>query len=446
MRSCLPALVFLGLPLALVSAETPAAVDAGAVRKWLLAEHGKLAASCKADGLVEEACDEYRMMLLANPASAEAKKGLATAGRLWVTHWDEALHSKFKAYRADRKTLDAAAAEKFVALATRASAAKSAEAFIKRALEYDPDCKEAREKAGQAFVEGCGWVSKAEAEKRAQGLLPIGGQWLPAKDVVERRKKWAEAWVVKGEHFEVTSNHSLEGATDLLARAEEMYGALMREFSGVVAPPKLDAPMKIAYFATRADLDEHDRAAHPGRPYLTSWPGFFLADDKLCHICPMAPHVITTIQDTVRHEGCHQVTYFMIPAIGDYTQRPCYWVIEGLAAYFETTEVRDGKILVGSPTHLRIRTAREEMAAGKAVPLVELFRMNQSSTQPWYPQAAGVVHFFLNAADGKYHKAFCEFYRIVQEGTAGEDTFQKAFGRGPETFEKEWREWIAGLK
>ena len=107
--------------------------------------------------------------------------------------------------------------------------------------------------------------------------------------------------------------------------------------------------------------------AHANRPYLRTWPGFFLADDKLCHICPMAPHVISTIQDTVRHEGCHEVTYFMIPAIGDYKEKPCCWVIEGLAAYFETVEVRDGKFLVGNPASTRIRTAREEMAAGKTM-------------------------------------------------------------------------------
>ncbi|MBI2921301.1 MAG: DUF1570 domain-containing protein [Planctomycetes bacterium] len=424
--------------------------DESGTQKWLTDEHMKLLGAARKDGLLEEALEEVRIESRVKCWSDPAAKVAAdVAGRPWITRWDDAQHRKYLAFAEKRKAMRKAAAAKIVALGnekkTAGDAALAARAW-RWALTYDPENKEAHEKLGEALVEKQGWFPKEEAEKRRKGLLPIGTEWLPAKQVEARRAKWAEAWVVAGEHFEVTSNHSLAGAQDVLARVEEMYRAVVRELHGLAEPPATEGLMKIYYFASRADLDEHDRTAHGDRPGLKQAPGFFSNEDRIGHFFPLPANALNSLQDIVRHEGAHQVAYWLWKAQGQPPSRPHFWAWEGFATYFESVEVRDGKVLVGSPNHLRVKQFREEFAAGKHVPLAEFVTLDQRGVSGKYGQCAALTNFFMNAGDGKHREKFVAYVKVIHEARAEAGTFETAFGKKPAEFQAEWEAWVRALK
>ena len=256
----------------LLAATLAASADEAATLKWLSEEHGKLQMAARNERLVEEAFIEVDMDMRAGLWAEPNTKTAPGSGRIWITHWDDSLHRKYLAFAEKRKEMRKTAAAKFVALGNEVKAAGDAEKAAlawRMALKYDAASKEAHERLGEVLVEKQGWYPREEAEKRKKGLLPVGNDWVPAKEAAARHSKWAEAWVVAGEHFEVTSNHSLDGAKNVLARAEEMFHALTRELSepgAMPVAPDTKGLMKIYYFAARADLDEHNRTAHGDRP------------------------------------------------------------------------------------------------------------------------------------------------------------------------------------
>lgn len=424
--------------------------DEPATLKWLTDEHLKLIGLARKDGLLDEALEETTLEAKVKSWADPAARTVADiAGRPWITAWDDARHRKYLAFAEKRKAMRKAAAAKIVALGNEKKTAGDAELAARAwrwALRYDPESKEAHEKLGEAFVDKQGWFPKEEADRRKKGLLPIGAEWLPAKQVEARRAKWAEAWVVAGEHFEVTSNHSLAGAQDVLARAEEMYRAVVRELHGLAEPPVTEGLMKIYYFASRADLDEHDRTAHGDRPGLKQAPGFFSNEDRIGHFFPLPPGALNSLQDIVRHEGAHQVAYWIWKAQGQPPSRPHFWAWEGFATYFESVEVRDGKVLVGSPNHLRVKQFREEFAAGKHVPLAEFVTLDQRGVSGKYPQCAALTNFFMNAGEGKYREPFVAYVKVIHEARAEAGTFETAFGKKPAEFQAEWEAWVRALK
>ncbi|KAF0246515.1 MAG: hypothetical protein FD180_620 [Planctomycetota bacterium] len=436
----------------LLASALAAFADDAATLKWISEEHGKLLMAARNDGLMEEAYGEVSMEMRASVWASPKTKSASGAGRIWITHWDDTLHRKYLAFAEKRKKMRTAAAAKFVAIGNEVKAAGDAEKAAlawRMALRYDAASREAHERLGEVLVDKQGWYPKEEAEKRKKGLLPVGNDWVPAKEAAARHLKWAEPWVVAGEHFEVSSNHSLDGANNVLARAEEMYHALTRELSepgAAPAAPETGGLMKIYYFASRADLDEHDRTAHGDRPGLKTAPGFFSNEDKISHFFPLPTNALNSLEDVVRHEGAHQVAYWIWTAAGAPPTLPHFWAWEGFATYFESVELKDGKVLVGSPDHLRVRQFRTDFASGKHVPLAEFVTLDQRGVSGKYPQCAALANFFMNAGDGKHREKFVAYLKVVHEAQARADTFESAFGKKPADFQAEWEAWVRGLK
>lgn len=438
-------LFFLAAP---AFAEDAAAAHERDLRKFLVAEHEKLAQACLEKGLLEEAVGEFRAILAADPGNETAERMLADRGRLWVTDWPRETHEAYLEYRDLRKILNYEASERFLALGSEKKTSgnpSGAKAAWLRALDYDADYAEARALLGQAKADGAGWVAKADAEKRARGLLPYGGKWLPAAEVKARRAKWADAWEVKGAHFSVKSNLSEAAAREALAWAEEMHAAFVRETSGVLEAPEDKSPMPIYLFATHEDYDAHNRTAHGGT-IPGSAVGFYSNEDKAAHFWKREEEGVTPLAHVVRHECLHQVMDRWIPFEDDPTARPNFWVYEGFARYFESVFNFDGKVLTGYPRHPPFQVARSLAAKGKGLKLGELFALTQRDMGDHYDEAAGVAHFFMHAGGGEFRERFLNYIRIVHRGEAVDDTFTAVFGQPPEEFDTPYRDYIKALK
>ncbi|MBI2921300.1 MAG: hypothetical protein HYY18_09485 [Planctomycetes bacterium] len=448
MKSTPTAAALLLLLASLAPAEDALAARERELKRYLVAEHEKLARSCLEKGLREEAVGEFRAILAADPGNAAAERMLADRGRLWVTDWTKDEHAAYLEYRDLRKLLNYEASERFLALGSEKKTSGNptgAKAAWLRALDYDADYAEARALLGQAKADGAGWVPKAEAEKRARGLLQYGGKWLPAAEVKARRAKWADAWEVKGAHFSVKSNLSEPAAREALEWAEEMHAAFVRETSGVLEAPDDKSLMPIYLFATRADYDAHNRTAHGGTIPGTA-VGFYSNEDKAAHFWKREEEGVTPLEHVVRHECLHQVMDRWIPFEDDPTARPHFWVYEGFARYFESIVNLDGKVLTGFARHPPFQVARVLAAKGKGLKLGELFALTQGDMGDHYDQASGVVHFFMHAGSGEFRERFLNYVRTVHRGEAVSDTFEQVFGQPPGDFDAPYRAYIKALK
>jgi tetratricopeptide (TPR) repeat protein len=436
------------LSAALARAETDPVILERDLNAYLVAEHHKLAERCVAEGLLEEARAEFAAVLRVKPGDAAAKAMMAGGGATWILEWTDELHAKYLAYREDRRLLDYEASSRYLALG-QAKAAKggtdASRAAFRRALEYDADYEEARAALGEAKVEGAGWLPAAEADKRSRGLLPIGGKWLPADEVRARRKVWGEAWEVAGAHFVVRSNHSEEGAREALQWAEEMYHALQRETAPVFAPPKDEKPMKVYLFATREDFRAHEKDAHPGR-IGDGAVGFYSSEDRAAHFWHGQDTPFSPLRQVVRHECCHEVLDHWIPWKDLCTDRPHFWIVEGVARFFETTRARDGKVLVGDVNSMSVKTARRMATKGQALTLAEMAALRQDGMPGHYEEASAMTHFFMLADGGKMRETFLKYCSVVLRGEATADTFRKVFGKKESEYEVMWRGWLAELK
>lgn len=418
------------------------------LKSYLVAEHRKLVDKCIADDLSEEARAECADLLRADPNDDFAKNLLGGGGRLWALQWDDARHAKYTDYRELRRILAYEASSRFLALGLakkKLGDAAGAKAAFLRALDYDADFADAREQLGEARVEGQGWFPKAEAEKRAQGLLPFDGKWLPAADVAQKRRRWGDAWEAAGAHFVVRSNHSLEAARKVLGWAEDLHAVLVRETAPVLRPPRDQKPLPVYLFATKDDFDTHVRDHHPGgvSPGVI---GFYSNEDRAAHFWYREEGGASPLSDIVHHECTHQVLDAWIPWKNDPTLQPGFWIYEGIARWFESVENRDGKLLVGNPKHPPFQAARAMVVKGSAVPLATLTRMQQVEMANHYEEAAGATLFFMNAGDALYREKFLKYCAAVLAGEGNGGSFRKAFGEAPEEFETAWREYLRGLK
>ncbi len=424
--------------------------DAGPLRKEIAAAHVVSAAAARKDGLWEEARDDYVFALDLDESSEAAKQGRDELASERVLVWSDAIHKKYVAWKGKRDKAGKEEAKKLAGLlkAWPADRADEGQDLARLAVRLDPENKEARTFQGEAFVKGTGWMPKEDADQVSKGNRRWGKEWVPAKSVEGQKPAWDSAWEVRGPNFAVRCNAGEAEGKSTLAWAEEVLRAFRREFNGML-PVRVPAEgMSIFHFKDRADLDEHIRTAHGDRPGPKKAPGFFTSEDKVGHFFPVSlAGSDQTLEDIIRHETTHQVAYYAMPAAqGNPTERPHFWAWEGLASYFETLQVRDGKLLLGNPAHVRIKLCRDLVAKNQHVPWKDFVQGAQAQMSGRYPQAATMLAFFMNAKMGAYREKLVEYLKVVHEAKADAGSFDTAFGAAPESFEAEWIAWVKALK
>jgi hypothetical protein len=425
----------------------PTLADDASLKAESIRGRAELARAASADGLVEEAIREWQLVKRDDPANEEATKALASAGNPAVLEWTPATHRKWMTWSEKRRAFCGDLARRWALLAAERDKSGDRDGCweaCQRAFGCDPDCQKAHELLGEAKHDGT-WVTEEIAAKRSQGLLELGGEWLPAVEVRKRRMTWAQAWELNGPHFKVRSNRGLGPARSVLAHAERVHAAFMRDIMGVVDAPPETKRLLVLDFATIEDLEAHLKADHQGGESPRNVPGFYTPGEGV-HLTVLPEGSVLTREHVVLHECCHASAGRAIPMSGWINSRANFWVWEGLASYFETTESRDGKILAGDASMIRLKLAHDELKEARFTPLRTFVTLDQDGLGKQYQQAAGLVHFFLHGKAGKYRETFILYFKAVATGESDAKTFEKVFGRGMETFEAEWMDHVRGFK
>ena len=259
----------------------------------------------------------------------------------------------------------------------------------------------------------------------------------------------------------MTTNHSLAAGAELAARLERLYQIWRQLFAGFYYTEKeikgLFAGERIARVQVRQfrvfyhrNRDDYISNLSRREPMIADTLGIYFDTNAEAHFFAAAPDkgdagaAASAASDasvgTLYHEAVHQLFQeeSRPPArrIGEISN---FWVIEGVATYFETlTEHNDPKAglyyTIGELSAGRLPKAREKLRDNYYVPLADLTKIGKLEMQhrddvaKLYSQSSGLAAFLLNGADGRYREPLVRYLQAVYTRHDNDQTLAEATG------------------
>lgn len=332
-----------------------------------------------------------------------------------------------------------------------------------------------------------GWIPVANVTRYEQGLRPWKGDWVSAEREAEFRRDFRNAWEIPSEHFLVKTNVSLEAGLELSAKLETFHGWLQQNFAAFFDTPqslqdrfekalrtssaRRGKPLEVHYYATR---DEYQKRVQGKVPPGLETNGLYWQPDRTCYfyLKSQGPDF-----STLFHEATHQildvhttearrVAARMLglkrrqqPQDWILCERANFWLIEGLACYFESFVIDDaGNVSIGDPAYVRFDTARQRMldpAYHFYLPAREFFALGRDEFQshpqisPLYTQSSGFAHFLMHYEDGLYRddliQLLAAIYRPDAENPESDPDFSQIAEVGWLELDRQYREHMRNL-
>jgi hypothetical protein len=317
--------------------------------------------------------------------------------------------------------------------------------------------------AGKVWHSKFGWIIPSDVPRYEAGERLVAGRWIPAADDAARHSDIKKGWQVRTDHFLVITNHSLEAAADLAARLERLFqvwrqlfaGFYLSErevselFAGEREPRAGHRPYRVYY---HRDRDEYNAALRRRQPRIGETLGIYFDADREAHF------FAGDDQDagTLYHEAVHQLFQESRPAVKQIGRTANFWIIEGVATYFETlTEHNDPEAglyyTIGEASAGRIPSARERLAEGFYVPLAELSRLGKADLQArpdiakLYSQAAGLSAFLMQDQNGRYREPMVQYLKVVYSGRDSSGSLAESVGHSFPELDTAYRRYLESL-
>ncbi|MDZ4818803.1 MAG: hypothetical protein SGJ20_07505 [Planctomycetota bacterium] len=380
-------------------------------------------------------------------------------------------------------TLRQKQAERLFALAEKAHTAKQytlSYDLVREACRENPDQAAAREILGYVRYQDR-WVQADTARRLATGqVLTEKFGWLPADhvkryDAGERywRGKWIDTardeaqhaniktgWRISSEHYLVTTNHSLEQGAELARRLEKLHDVWSHVFveyytprtvmenwfrrakqttdgdgktgtaSGVTKlPSTARRQYNVAYFRNR---EEYNQALRPAQAQIEMTLGIYFSQTRVAYFFADEKQS----EGTLLHEAVHQLFQESRQTIKEVGKKNNFWIVEGVACYFESLVEHDEYYTLGSLDEGRAPAARERLLETQFyVPFGTLvtdgmLEFQRSANLPMlYSQIAGQTLFLMSGNEGQYRGALVEYLLAVYGGRADSITLARLTGQ-----------------
>lgn len=363
-------------------------------------------------------------------------------------------------------------------LASEALHADPDHAPARRALGYQLDGDvwrtrfEARQRArGLDWNTRFGWIEPGDSPRYEAGERRVGRRWLPVADAARAHSSIEEGWVVRTDHYAVTTNHSLERGAELAAELEAFRRAWTQLFAGYVYDDaevrglfggardarKARRPLRVYYHRDKAAYVAHLRRR---QPRIAETLGIYFDDTKEAHFFAPDPSPATGRIDeeaaalaraTLYHEATHQLFTETGPGRRGAGRDANFWLVEGVACYAELLAPVAGepRYTLGNPAQGRLPSALQR---GPVLPFAELAALGQSDLQrrpdlaPLYAQATGLVAMLRHGAHAdRDAEALVGSLRAVYEGRHDTDELPRRLGRSAADLDREYRDFLANL-
>lgn len=327
--------------------------------------------------------------------------------------------------------------------------------LVREVARHDPDHKFARRLLGyvryqdewvtfhekkmldQKFVltEKFGWLKADQVDRYANGERFYNNKWITATKEAELRRNFKQAWVIKTDHYEIRTNHSLEMGVELGRHLEDFYRIFFQTFAGFLTKPselnKLfndgttsegTAAKKfvVHYYKTKQEYVDTLKSALG--PLIEGTSGLYLsgnrrtANQSIAHFFHNTDATQEERLATMFHEATHQLFSEAYTSSADVGVNSDFWSIEAIACYMESFQCTDETFSLGNPRYIRFQNAQYRVVEDNYYrPLQELGQMGQKAFQADpdisknYSQISGLAHFFMHYEDGIYRDAFIAY-------------------------------------
>jgi hypothetical protein len=311
--------------------------------------------------------------------------------------------------------------------------------FVRYKDEWVSPFEAMKLKRNEVWTKQWGWLPASYVARYENGERLNGVRWVSAERDAELRSDFNKGWVVRTEHYQLQTNHSLEFGVALASSLEEFHRFFEQTFAGFFYDAKrIQALFDNPTAATRAALkpfqvhyfrskDEYvSRLQHkPYRQHVAITNGVYDTDDQIVYsfFNPEQPEAVTTLY----HEATHQLLAAHLRPSPVIAKEENFWLIEGIACYIESFQRQDGEVSLGNPKYERFLASRyRHLVDGYRFPLERFVAMGQDEFQRHpqiqnnYSLASGLVHFFMHASGGRYRDALIEHLRqLYQQAETG---------------------------
>lgn len=301
-------------------------------------------------------------------------------------------------------------------------------------------------KRGEVWHGKYGWIAPDDLPQYEEGRRKHRGRWITSDVDARLHSDIRQGWQVRTDHFNVTTNHSLEAAAGLAAQLEQLYQVwqqlfadfhlddrkLRDRFAQGRVPGVRARPFQVVFHRSR---DEYNAALRSRQPRIAETIGIYFDHQREAHFFAADDGID---RPTLYHEAVHQLFFESVRATRDPGRDDNFWAIEGVALWFESLRRHETErglhFTIGEPDAGRLPAARQRrLVDGYRVPLAELVAFGKRDFQertdlaPLYSQAAGLGHFFVQTPE--FRPAFVAYLGQIYAGRAEPATLAELTGR-----------------
>lgn len=243
------------------------------------------------------------------------------------------------------------------------------------------------------------------------------------------------AHIAETPHYRIVSNATPEQTARVAQAVESLYAAYIGFFGDKIAPPANPPKLKLMLYKDRAEFDAHNTSQPWAEAYYRApWSyAYYDAGEK-------NPY----------HWMLHEATHQLRNEVARFPKTK--WIDEGVASYFGTSRLRDGKLVPGEIDpdtypiwHLRGLNLSGDLQAdlqkGRIIPLRDLMTDAgppiAQHVNLYYVEYWSLSHFMFHYQNGKYAEAYRAL--IAQSGSV--EAFERRIG----PIERVQEEWYAYL-
>jgi hypothetical protein len=318
--------------------------------------------------------------------------------------------------------------------------------------------------AGKVWDSRFGWIGADDVARYEKGERLVGKQWVTAAVDAARRKRIDDGWQVRTDHFLVTSNESLEAAAQLAAQLEGLHQVWQQLFAGfwtseqevkqLFAGERLarerHQPFRVFY---HRDREDYNQTLQRRQPRIAETLGIYFDTIHEAHFFAGKDQDAGTLY----HETVHELFYETRPAAKHVAEAANFWVVEGVATYFETlSEHRDPTAglyyTIGQASAGRLPAARRRLLTDHYyIPLAQLTTWGETELQQQpelakiYSEASGLSAFLMDGEQARYREPLVRYLQAIYAGHDDPQTLSKLTGRSYEELDAEYRACMQSL-
>lgn len=247
----------------------------------------------------------------------------------------------------------------------------------------------------------------------------------------EAKDKWIN---VRTKNFNIVSNASENDTREVALKLEQFVYVFSKIFN---TKTTADVPVTVVVF-------KDDGSFKPFKPLYNGKPaniaGYFQrGEDENIITLNVSGNALRPLA-IIFHEYTHLLTSYT-------TRRWPSWLMEGIAEFYSSFEVKKNKVTLGAPIDHHVFLLREN----KFLPLQTLFNVERNSPEYnerskqgiFYAESWAFVHYLMLSNQSARQKQLNQFIKSLEAGKSVDQAFKEVFQTDYATMEKELRRYIS---